>query len=192
MKIGLYFGSFNPVHIGHLAIANYMLEFSDLQKIWFVVSPQNPFKKKASLLADYHRYEMLQLAIDDYSDYKVCDIEFKMPQPSYTIDTLIYLDEKYPKHDFSLIMGEDNLESFEKWKNYEQILLNFSIYVLPRPDYKGEKFLKHKNINFLEAPFLFELSSSFIRAGIKAGKEMQFFMPEKAYEYMREMHFYEQ
>ncbi len=190
MKIGLFFGSFNPVHNGHMIIANYMLEYSDLNKIWFVISPQNPFKKKTNLLADYHRYELLNLVLENTSDYEVTDIEFKMPKPSYTIDTLTYLREKHPKKEFILIMGSDNLQSFKKWKNSEIILQNHELYVYPRPDYDGGELKNNAKVNFINAP-LMEISSSFIRKAVKEKKEVRFFMPEKAYNYMREMHFYE-
>ena len=189
MKIGLYFGSFNPVHIGHLAIANYILEYSDLEQIWFVISPQNPFKEKKTLLKDYHRFELLYRAIGDNNAFRVSDIEFKLPQPSYTIDTLTYIFEKFPKHEFSLLMGSDNIASFHKWKNHEQILAHHSLYVYPRNDYKGSRFDNHNKVQFINAPQI-EISSSFIRAAIKEGKEIPFFMPTEAYNYMREMNFY--
>ena len=189
-KIGLFFGSFNPVHNGHMIIANYILEFSNLEEIWFVVSPQNPMKNKKSLLTDYHRLAILKEAIYDAPKYKASDIEFKMPKPSYTIDTLIYLQEKYPENDFALIMGEDNLQSFKKWKNYEMILENFELYVYNRPGYDSSEFKNHKKVNFIDAP-LMEISSSFIRKAISEGKNIQFYMPQNAYKYMKEMHFYE-
>ena len=190
MKTGLFFGSFNPIHNGHLIIANYMLEFSDLQQIIFVVSPQNPLKNKKSLLADIHRLALIKQVIEDISNYMVSDIEFKMPKPSYTIDTLTYLQEKYPEKDFVLIMGSDNLHSFKKWKNWELILQNYELYVYPRPGYDGKEFKNHKKIRFVNAP-LMEISSSVIRKSIKDKKDIRFFMPDKAYKYMREMHFYE-
>lgn len=190
MKIGLFFGSFNPVHNGHLIIANYMLEYSDLNKICFIISPQNPFKKRTNLLADYHRYELLNLAIEDTSNYEVSDIEFKMPKPSYTIDTLTYLKEKHPKKEFVLIMGSDNLQSFKKWKNSDIILQKYNLYVYSRPDFDGGELKKHKKVKFINAP-LMEISSSFIRNAVKEKKDIRFFMPEKAYNYMKEMHFYE-
>lgn len=189
MKTGLFFGSFNPVHIGHLAIANYILQYSELRELWFVISPQNPFKEKKSLLKDYHRYELLYLAINDFEGFKISDVEFKMPRPSYTIDTLTYLAEKYPKRTFSLIMGSDNLTSFHKWKNYEQILKLYSIFVYPRPNYKGSRFDEHEKLKFINAPQI-EISSSFIRKAVAQGKDIPFFMPAQAYEYMQEMNFY--
>ena len=132
MKIGLYFGTFNPIHIGHLIIANHLAEHSDLDQIWMMVTPHNPHKQKSSLLDDYHRLHMVHLATEDYPKIKPSDIEFKLPQPNYTVNTLAHLQEKYPTHEFSLIMGEDNLNSLHKWKNYEVILHNHDIYVYPR------------------------------------------------------------
>lgn len=190
MKIGLYFGSFNPVHIGHLAIANYIREFTDLDQVWFVVSPQNPFKTKKSLLADFHRLEMVQLAVGDSNYYKASNIEFGLPKPSRTIDTLAYLYDKYPAHEFILIMGSDNLTSFDKWKNYEAILANYKIFVYPRPDVPESKFDNHPSFIKIKAP-LIEISSSFIRESIKEKRNMEFFLPHKVWEYIQEMHFYE-
>lgn len=189
MKIGLYFGSFNPVHVGHLAIANYILEFSELDKLWFVVSPQNPLKKKTSLINEKLRLYMLNLAINDFEKYKACSIEFNMPKPSYTIDTLVYLKEKYPEHNFYLIMGSDNLKSLKKWKNYELILANYKIIVYPRPGYDNNLLLKHKNIIQVDAP-LIEISSSFIRKAIKEKHNVFNFMPCKVAEYVEEMNLY--
>src|SRR5690554_7025159 len=132
MKVGLYFGTFNPIHVGHIIIANYVLENSDLDEVWMVVTPHNPLKKKSSLLEDYHRLQMIHLATETYEKLKPSDIEFKLSQPNYTINTLVHLKEKFPKHQFSLIMGEDNLKSLHKWKNYELILRDYDIYVYPR------------------------------------------------------------
>jgi len=189
MKIGLYFGSFNPIHIGHLAIANYMAEYSDLDQIWFVVSPQNPFKQKSSLLSDYHRLELVNRSIENYTKLKASNIEFGLPKPSYTIDTLTYLKEKFPANEFSLIVGSDNLKSFSKWKNYELILQSHDLYVYPRPGFKDEEVQLEGNIYLINAP-LMEISSSFIREAIKNKKEIPYFMPEAAYRYLKEMHFY--
>lgn len=192
MKTGLYFGSFNPIHIGHLAIANYMLEFTDLSELWFVVSPHNPLKKKSTLLDDRQRLEMVRLALGDDQRFRVSDIEFKLSQPSYTIDTLAYLEEKFPEREFALIMGSDNLKTLHKWKNIESILNNYQIFVYPRPDYsEDEQAIKGPNkITITRAP-LMEISSVFIRKAIKEGKYIQYFLPEKVYQYIREMHFYE-
>ncbi len=188
-KIGLYFGSFNPIHIGHLVIANYMLEFTDLDKIWFVVSPHNPLKDKKSLLADYHRLEMVHLAINDDYDMRASNIEFNMPQPSYTIDTLTYLQEKYPKNHFVILMGGDSLQNIQKWKNYQQLLQQYELYVYSRPGAQLPNDLKG-NIKIFQAPQM-EISASFIRKAIKEGKNIRYFLPSKVWEYIQEMHFYE-
>ena len=190
MKIGLYFGSFNPIHIGHLAIANYMLEWTDIDQLWFVISPQNPLKNKSSLLADYHRLELVNIAIAKYEKFRFSDIEFKLPKPSYTIDSLAYLEEKHPDYSFKLIMGSDNLKTFKKWKNYELILQKYELLVYPRPDF-SEKYLPDSgNIKIVNAP-LMEISSSFIRKSIKDKKDITFFLPANVYKYIQEMHFYE-
>ncbi len=190
MKVGLYFGSFNPIHNGHLAIANYMVEFTDIKQLWFVISPLNPFKKKKSLLADYHRYELVNRAIGDYENFRVSNIEFNMPKPSYTIDTITYLYDKYPQHDYVLIMGSDCLPTFHKWKNYKEILNNCELYVYPRPNIDMGEMRNHTKVNIVDAPQM-EISSSFIRASIKEKKDVRFFMPLSMYTYLREMHFYE-
>ncbi len=189
-KTGLVFGSFNPVHTGHLILANYMAEFTDLDEVWLIVSPQNPLKSKASLLAEYHRLALARLAVENHPHLRVSDIEFKMPKPSYTIDTLTWLSEKHPGHEFILIGGTDNFKHFHKWKNHEQILSQYQLYVYPRPGYTLGNFENHPHIKLFEAP-LMEISSSFIRKGIKAKKDMSFWMPDKVYQYILEMHFYE-
>ena len=191
MKVGLYFGTFNPIHIGHLTIANYLVEHSDLDQVWFVVTHQSPFKKKSSLLDDHQRLEMVYLATKDYDKLRPSDIEFGLKQPNYTIDTLTYLFEKFPKHEFSLIMGEDNLKSFHKWKNYEQILENHEILVYPRlsDDKTENKFEDHPKIFNISAPIM-ELSSTFIRKNIKAGKNVRPMLPDKVWHYIDEMNFY--
>ena len=188
-KIGLFFGSFNPIHIGHLAIANYMLEFTDLEKIWFVISPHNPLKSKRSLLPDYHRYEMVYKAIEDDFDMNAIDIEFKMPQPSYTIDTLVRLKEKYPHHHFVVIMGGDSLESIQKWKNYKTLLNEYQIYVYKRPQAAVPETI-HPHIKLFDAPQM-DISASFIRNAVKSGKNIRYFLPAKVWDYIKEMHFYE-
>ena len=189
-KTGLYFGSFNPIHIGHLAIAGYMLEFTDIDQLWFVVSPQNPLKQKKTLLAEYHRLELVRLAIEDDDRFRVTDIEFKMPVPSYTIDTLTYLEDKHPNHTFSLIMGADGLKYFRKWKHSDLIQEKYRRFIYPRPGVKKEEILSHQNITLVDAP-LMDISSSFIRKSIKEGKDIRHFLPEKVYTYIQEMHFYE-
>jgi len=191
MQIGLYFGSFNPIHIGHLVIANHLAEYSNLDQIWFVVTPHNPFKKKSSLLDNFQRLEMVYRATKDYTKLKPSDIEFNLPQPNYTINTLVHLQEKHPDYEFSLIMGEDNLKSFHKWKNYELILENHHIYVYPRvsKDKVETQFDGHKKIHVIDAPIM-ELSSTFIRKSIKAGKNAQPMLPQHVWEYLDEMNFY--
>lgn len=191
MKIGLFFGTFNPIHIGHLTIANHIAEYSDLDQVWFVVTPQSPFKAKVSILDNRQRYEMVYRATKDYLNLRPCDIEFHLPQPNYTIDTLTYLKEKYPDYDFALIMGEDNLKSFHKWKNYELILKDHHIYVYPRRSEKPivTPFDNHKHIHKVDAP-LMELSSTFIRKSRKEGKNVRPMLPEHVWEYLDEMNFY--
>lgn len=188
MKIGLFFGSFNPVHIGHMAIANYFAEFTDLDKIWFVLSPQNPFKKKASLLDEYARKELLEIAIGEDSRFHVSTIEFNLPKPSYTIDTLIHLGEKYPNYSFSLIMGSDNIKSILKWKNAEIILSDYPIYVYQRPDAPINNLPKG-NIILTEAPH-FQISSTFIRSSIKDGKDLNYFLPTGVWKQLDLMNYY--
>mgnify|MGYP005646531705 FL=1 len=188
MKIGLFFGSFNPIHIGHKVIASYLVDFTDLDKVMFVVSPQNPLKQKISLLDQYHRLQIIRAEVEDNSKLEVSDIEFDMPKPSYTIDTLVRLKEKHPENDYSIIMGSDNLQNFHKWKNYEQILEDYSVYVYPRPGYEISG--SHKNIHLIEGVPQMEISSSFIRKSIKEGKDISYLMPEKAWIYMDEMNFY--
>ncbi len=191
MKIGLYFGTFNPIHIGHLTIANHMAEYSDLDQIWFVVTPQSPFKVKNSMLDNQQRLEMVYRATKDYQKLRPSDIEFGLPQPNYTINTLVYLQEKFPEHQFALIMGEDNLKSFHKWKNYELILEGHDIYVYPRIS-EGNvetQFDKHPKIHRVAAPIM-ELSSTFIRKSIKKGKNVRPMLPEHVWEYLDEMNFY--
>lgn len=195
-KIGLYFGSFNPVHIGHLAIAGYMTEFTDLSQVWFVVSPQNPLKRKETLLDDYQRLEMARLAIGDNNKLRASDIEFRLPVPSYTINTLAYLNEKYPEKEFCLVMGEDNLYTMHKWKNSDELVRKYKLYVYPRPGTTKpesqvlDSLLKKASINEVNAP-LMEISGTFIRDGVKAGKDMSYFVPVQAWKYLKEMHFYE-
>lgn len=189
MKIGLYFGSFNPVHIGHMAIAGYMTEFTDLQQVWLVVSPHNPLKPAGSLLQDYHRFHLVELAIGDYRRLRASKVEFDLPRPSYTVVTLAYLGEKYPEHEFSLIMGSDNLESLRKWKDFELILEQHDIYVYPRPGHEGGEFRSHPRVKWTEAPQM-EVSSSFIRKSLREGKDVRFLLPESVWNYVDEMNFY--
>jgi len=191
MKIGLFFGTFNPIHIGHLIIANHMAENSDLEAVWLVVTPLNPHKKKKTLLADHHRLRMVQIALDNYPKIEASNIEFGLPQPNYTVNTLVYLTEKYPQHNFSLIMGEDNLYSLPKWKNYEVILENHEIYIYPRLfKSKGESTLiNHPKITKIDAPII-ELSATAIRKAIKNKKEIRPLLPANVWQYLDEMNFY--
>ncbi|WP_299258931.1 nicotinate (nicotinamide) nucleotide adenylyltransferase [uncultured Aquimarina sp.] len=190
-KIGLYFGTFNPIHIGHLAIANHMAEYSDLDEIWMVVTPHNPFKKKSSLLDNMHRLEMVYRATESYPKLKPSDIEFKLPQPNYTVNTLVYLQEKQPDYQFNLIMGEDNLKSFHKWKNYEAILENHHVYVYPRVSegVTEHQFKNHPKIHSVNAPIM-EISSTFIRKAIPEDKNIKPLLPKEVWEYIDEMNFY--
>ena len=178
MTTGLYFGSFNPIHIGHLAIANFMIEFSDLEQLWFVVSPQNPLKEKKTLLKDYHRLEMVRLAVEEDDRFRASDIEFRLPTPSYTIDTLAYLEEKNPGRDFQLVMGADGLRTFHKWKHAELIAENYHRLIYPRPGIDMERVSRLPNATIVDAP-LMEISSSFIRNAIREGKDIRHFLPEK-------------
>ncbi len=189
MRVGLFFGSFNPVHVGHLVIANYMASFTELDEVWFVVSPQNPLKEKSSLLSENDRLHLVKIALDFHKKIKASDIEFKLPQPSYTINTLARLAEKFPEHEFCLIMGSDNLTGFHKWKNYEEILRRYKIFVYPRPDKKETEFDKHPSITFVNAPIM-EISSTFIRQSIKEKKDVRFYLHHKVWEYVDEMSFY--
>lgn len=190
-KIGLFFGSFNPIHIGHLILGNYILENSDMEELWFVVSPQNPFKDKKSLLKDHNRLDMVQLAIKNYPKMLASNVEFSLPTPSYTIDTLTYLQEKYPDYSFSLIMGEDNLGSLHKWKNYELLLKNHQIIVYPRifGEEKNQNYLQHENISLIKAPVI-ELSATEIRNMIKEGKNVRPMLPPEVFEYLDGSSFY--
>jgi nicotinate-nucleotide adenylyltransferase len=178
MEIGLFFGSFNPIHIGHLAIAEAVKENSPLKQIWFVPSPHNPLKTKSSLLHAEDRYEMVRIAIEDNPDFRVTDIEFYLPQPNYTYVTLQKLKEKYPQHDFSVIIGEDNLQNFTKWKNYEEILENYKLYVNPRPNSQKTPLHTHPNVHVLSAQPQLEISATYIRDCIKSGKSIRYLVPE--------------
>ena len=192
MKIGLYFGTFNPIHIGHLIIANHMAEYAGLDQIWMVVTPHNPLKKKATLLSDIQRLELVFLATEDYPKIKPSDFEFKLPQPNYTVNTLAHLQDHFPQHEFSLIMGEDNLRTFHKWKNWEVILQNHEIYVYPRLATSQESsndaesnsaLINHPKIHVIDAPVV-EISSTFIRKNIKDKKNVQPLLPAKVWEYI--------
>ena len=189
-KTGLLFGSFNPIHIGHMMIAGYMYEFTDLDELWFVVSPLNPLKEKSTLLPDHHRLQMVNLAIDDDTRFRSCNIEFKLPKPSYTIHTLTYLQDKYPSREYVIISGTDIFPTFHKWKNWEQLLEFYKFYVYPRPGSADHELTKHPSVKVYDAPMV-EISASFIRDAIRQGKNMSYYLPEKTYRYIQEMHFYE-
>ncbi|MFD2598277.1 nicotinate (nicotinamide) nucleotide adenylyltransferase [Sphingobacterium corticis] len=182
--IGLFFGSFNPIHVGHLIIGNYMANYTELDEVWFVVSPQNPFKEKKSLANMYDRLEMANLAIGDADRLRTSDIEFSLPQPSYTIDTLTYLQERYPEYEFALIMGGDNLAGLKKWKNADIILRDYRIFVYPRPGYPVDsELVNHPSVTITETPNM-ELSSTAIRKAVKSGKSIQFQTPDAVIDFI--------
>jgi len=186
MKIGLYFGTFNPIHNGHLIIANHLVEFSEIEEIWMIVTPHNPHKQKIDLLDDHHRLEMVRIAIENYPKLKVSDIEFNLPQPNYTFDTLVYLEKNFPQHQFSLIIGEDNLQTFDKWKSYQTILEQHKIYVYPRKSTVQNVtniFFSHPNVNRIKAPTI-EISSTAIRKAIQQNKNVRQLLPKKIREYI--------
>jgi len=203
MKIGLYFGTFNPIHVGHLVIANYIAEQTVLDQVWFVVTPQNPLKNKSSLLKDSHRLAMVREAVYDSPKLKASDIEFGLSKPNYTVNTLAHIIDKHPTHSFSLIMGEDNLRNFHKWKNHENILTNHTIYVYPRvltpqkeEEFKSlnndqiDKLKANKNIIYCQDAPVMKISASFIRKSIKEKKDVRFLLSEPVHKYVEEMHFY--
>ena len=198
MEIGLYFGTYNPIHVGHLIIANHIANYTKLDQVWLVVSPQNPFKNKASLLKDHHRLALVNVAIEGNQKLKASNIEFNLPQPSYTIDTLAFIKEKHPEHTFSVIMGEDNLRSLHKWKNHEQLLENHHVFVYPRMRTNQEeddavpvRFNNHPNITICKDAPIMKISASFIRKAIQEKKEVRYLLSEPVYTYIKEMHFYE-
>ncbi|MEM7382169.1 MAG: nicotinate (nicotinamide) nucleotide adenylyltransferase [Bacteroidota bacterium] len=191
-RVGLYFGTFNPIHIGHLVIANYMVEFSDLDEVWFVVTPKSPFKVKKTLLDNNHRFQMVYEAVKEFPKLIPSKIEFDLPQPNYTINTLVHLEEKYPEgYHFSLIMGQDNLQSFHKWKNFELILERHELYVYPRitKSETRDDLKENPHIHWVDAPIM-EISSTFIRKQHKEGKNIRAMLPEAVWTYMDEMNFY--
>ena len=188
-KIGLFFGSFNPIHMGHMIIANIMAENTDLNKVWFVVSPQNPFKKSKGLLHEFDRYDMVKAAIADNFKLEVSDVEFHLPKPSYTIDTLAVISEKNPQHTFKVLIGEDNLVNFEKWKNHDQILDQYGLYVYPRPNVTKSEILSHDNVKMVEAPLL-DISATYIRQCIKSNKSVRYLVPEQVEQMIRMRNFY--
>lgn len=183
MKTGLFFGSFNPVHVGHLIIANYMATQTDLQEVWMVVSPQNPLKPKNTLAKDQDRLHLVRISIEDNPKLRASDIEFGLPKPSFTIDTLTYLREKYPKREFVLIMGGDNIATLHKWKNYEVILANYNIYVYKRPSYDVGEFATHPSVRFFDAPLL-DISATYIREAIKNKQSIRYLVHDNVFEYL--------
>ncbi len=190
MKIGLFCGSFNPVHSGHMIIANYMVEFTDLDQVWMVVSPHNPLKPAVELINDYQRLKLVQLAIDGHKKIKASDVEFALPKPSYTLNTLNYLAENYKQHTFVLIIGSDNLDLFDKWKDHDKILSNYELYVYPRLNSTVNKYTQNKNVKIIDAPVV-EISSTFIRNSIKQKKDVRHFLPLRVFEYVDDLGLYE-
>ena len=191
MKIGLFFGSFNPVHVGHLIIANFMATQTDLDKVWLVVSPQNPLKPKKTLARDYDRLHLVQLGIGDNPKIQASNVEFDLPKPFYTIDTLAFLKEKYPDRSFALIMGGDNLASLHLWKNYEQILAGYDIYVYKRPAYDVGELAAHPRVRICEAPLL-DISATYIRECLRTGKSVRYLVPDAVWEYLESGKLYRQ
>ncbi|MBK9733778.1 MAG: nicotinate-nucleotide adenylyltransferase [Saprospiraceae bacterium] len=189
MKIGLFFGSFNPVHVGHMIIANHMAEYTELDQIWMVVSPQNPLKLKASLAKDHDRLHLVQIAIGNNLKLKASNVEFNLPIPSYTIDTLVHLKEKHPEKTFSLIMGGDNISSIENWKNYKILLAEYDIYVYQRPGYDIGKYSSYPRIKVLNAPML-DISATFIRNARKNKKSIQYLVPDVVFHYLENSNMY--
>lgn len=189
MQVGLFFGSFNPIHVGHLIIANYMANHTDLDQVWLIVSPHNPLKKKGDLINMYDRLEMAKLATENAQNIRVSDVEFSLPQPSYTIDTLTHLREKYPEHQFTLIMGSDNLASLRKWKNYELLLRDYKIAIYPRPGHEDQELASHPSVTITQTPQM-EISSTFIRRSIKAGKNVQYFVLDNVLDFIDSKNLY--
>ena len=189
-RTALFFGSFNPIHVGHLIIANTILQYDNVDELWLVVSPQNPLKERATLLADHHRLQMVQHAVDDNYRLKVCDIEMHLPIPSYTVVTLAALQEKYPDREFCLVMGSDNLATFTKWRNYQYILDHYHLLVYPRPGTEHCPLSSHPSVTMVDVPMI-DLSSSYIRQQIAMHKDVRYLLTEPVYRYLTEMHFYE-
>ena len=189
MEVGLLFGSFNPIHIGHMIIANLVKETTSVREVWFIVSPQNPFKKNKNLLHEFDRLDLVRAAIHDDYGFRVSDIEFNMPRPSYTIDTLAYLQEKNPNNQFRLIIGEDNLVSFKKWKNYEQIIEQFGLIVYPRPNTASSDLTKDTRVELIEAPQM-DISATLIRKLVRNNKSIKYLVPDPVEEMIRSKRFF--
>ena len=190
-NVGLYFGTFNPIHIGHLIIANHLAEFTDLDEVWLVITPHNPFKKSSNLLADHHRHQMVEMALESYGNIKPSKVEFDLPRPNYTSKTLMKLEEDHKEYSFNLIIGEDNLINLKKWKNYDFILRNYGLYVCPRVSKSDfpEEFKEHRSIHWTKTPIM-EISSTYIRNCVKADKNYKPLLPQEVWKYIDEMNFY--
>jgi nicotinate-nucleotide adenylyltransferase len=190
MKVGLFFGSFNPIHTGHMIIANIMAETTDLDKVWFIVTPQNPLKPSKGLLHDFDRYDMVRAAV--YENYKlsVSDVEFHLPKPNYTIHTLVHLSEKHPDKEFKVIIGEDNLATFTKWKSYERIIEDYGLYVYPRPNVTNSELKRHPNVRMVEAPMM-DISATFIRTCIRKDQSVRYLVPDAVEAIIRSKKFYQ-
>jgi nicotinate-nucleotide adenylyltransferase len=192
MKVGLYFGSFNPIHHGHLVIANFILQHAHLDQVWFVVSPQNPLKRSISLLNEYHRLHLVRLAVEGETRLRASDIEFKLPKPSYTVDTLIYLQEKYPGEEFSIIMGSDSFQNLTKWKNHTWLLQHFPIYVYRRPEHETlPQYPGARQVEILDAPLL-PISSTEIRSKLQKGESVRYLLPDSVLEEIEKSRYYRQ
>jgi nicotinate-nucleotide adenylyltransferase len=189
MKIGLYFGSFNPIHTGHLIIAEHVLNYADVDRVWLVISPQNPLKPSASLLGEYDRLHLVNLAIENSSRLKAVDVEFRLPKPSYTITTLTYLTEKYPTDDFTVILGSDSFNNLPKWRNYEQLIRDYSFLIYLRPGFPVKDIEPGINASILQAPML-DISASFIRNSIHQDKSIRFLVPDKVFDYIQMNNYY--
>ncbi len=189
MKVGLFFGSFNPIHLGHMIIANLVKEWTDIKEVWFIVSPQNPLKKSGNLLHEFDRYDMVERAISEENGLRVSDIEFQLPKPSYTVNTLAHLSDRYPDYKFHLIIGEDNLDSFPKWKNHLSIIEDYGLVVYPRPNSSDSPLKNHKNVQVIEAPKM-DISASLIRRLIKEGKSIKYLVPEIVRGLIESRHYY--